>query len=183
MFTKLITFFVGLAFVSLSFASLEKDFKKCKVSDEKCLVDGANEIFKKYTKGDEKLGIPSIDPLTIEKMDIEQHGNGSVQLNLRFRKSELTGLSNAKVYKFTGFQENPDKNILEMNMKTPLGLLAGKYDIDGKMLILPIKGRGNFTLNLENLDIKLRFLTKKVEKNGKFFMNLEKAKFSYEVTG
>lgn len=175
--------FVILLFFCFYCAVWGDVLKKCKVNDDNCLVAEANEVFKKYAKGDEKLAIPSIDPMVIEKMDIVQNGNASVQMNLRFRKSELSGISNAKVYKFTGFQENPDKNVLEMAFKTPLGTLAGKYDIDGKMLILPIKGRGNFTLNLENLDVKLRFLTKKIEKGGKIYMVLEKSKFSYEVTG
>lgn len=179
---KVMEFFIVLLCVSLSYASLGKDFKKCKIGDDACLVVRANEIFKKYAKGDENLGIPSIDPLKIEKMDIVQHGNASVQLNLRFRKSDLTGISDARVYQFTGFQENSDKNILEMGFKTPLGVIAGEYDIEGKMMILPIQGHGNFTLNLENLDVKLRFMTKKVERNGKIFMNLEKTKFRYTVS-
>lgn len=116
-------------------------------------------------------------------MDIVQKGNVSVQMDLKFRRAQLLGLSKAKAYKVSGFKEDPDKNILEINFKTPLGTLVGKYDIDGQLLILPIKGRGNVTLNMENLDVKLRFLTKKVEKNGKVHMFLEKSKFSYEVTG
>ena len=166
-----------------SFSVFGDVLKKCKLGDDQCLVVEANEVFKKYAKGEENLAIPSIDPLNIEKMDIVQHGNSSVQMNLRFRKSILSGLAFAKVHKFTGFQKNPDKNILEMGLKTPLGILSGKYDIDGKILILPITGRGNFTLNLENLDMKLKFLTKKVEKGGKVFMVVEKSKFSYEITG
>ena len=175
--------FVTLLLCSLSCTVFGDVLKKCKLGDDQCLVAEANKVFKKYAKGAEEFAIPSIDPLSIEKMDIVQHGNASVQMNLRFRKSNLYGLANAKVHKFTGFQENPDKNILEMGLKTPLGTLAGKYDIDGKILILPITGRGNFTLNLENLEMKLRFLTKKVEKGEKIFMVIEKSKFSYEITG
>lgn len=148
------------------------------------MVEVANEILKVKITGDEELGIPSFDPLFIDKMDIAQNSaNASVQLNFKFRRAKLLGLSKAKIIKFTGFKEDPDKNILEINFKTPIGSLVGKYDISGKILILPISGRGNVTLNMENLDVQLRFLTKKVERNGKVFMNLDKAKFSYEVTG
>lgn len=148
------------------------------------MVELSNEVLTAKFAGDAELNIPSMDPLKIDKMDIAQNGeNEAVQMNLKFRRAELLGLSKAKIYKVEGFKEDPDKNILEINFKVPLGSLVGKYDINGKMLILPIAGRGNVTLNLENLDIKLRFLTKKTEKDGKVFMVLEKAKFSYEVTG
>jgi Haemolymph juvenile hormone binding protein (JHBP) len=159
------------------------DLKKCKFDDNDCLLEVANEVFSKHFAGDEDLHLKSFDPLKIDKMDIVQNGNSSVQMDFKFRRTELFGLSKAKVYKVSGFKEDPDKNILETNFKTPLGSLVGKYDISGKILILPIKGRGNVTLNFENLDIKLRFLTKKVEREGNIFMSLEKAKFSYEVTG
>lgn len=39
------------------------------------------------------------------------------------------------------------------------------------------------TLALHDLDVTLRFLTKKIVKDGKTYMEIEKSKFRYEVSG
>jgi hypothetical protein len=145
------------------------------------MVESANQVFKKNHF--DQFGLPKIDPLLIEKMDIEQGGNNSVQIHLKFRKVNLFGLSDARVYKISGFQADPERNKLEIKFKTPLGVIEGPYSINGKILVLPIQGKGNIKLELQNLDITLKFLTKKVVKNGKIFMEIEKSKFSYDVTG
>lgn len=57
----------------------------------------ANELMKKSIS--DELGLVKIDPLHIEKMDIEQGGNRSVTINLKFRNVFLHGLSKAEIYK------------------------------------------------------------------------------------
>lgn len=104
-------------------------------------------------------------------------------INLKFRNVYLIGLGKAEVYKITGFKTDPEKNKLEIRLKTALGSIQGPYQINGKMLVLPIQGKGNVTLDLKNLDVSLKFLTKKVEKDGKTYMHLEKSKFNYDITG
>lgn len=106
-----------------------------------------------------------------------------MQIDLKFRNVELLGISKARVYRLTGFRNDPEGNKLEIDFKTPLGTVVGPYSIKGRMLILPIVGHGNVTLNLINLDIHLKFLTKKVERDGKTYMQIEKSKFKYDVTG
>lgn len=155
--------------------------KKCKISDNECMVQTANDVVKKNQM--EKFGLPKVDPLLIEKMDIEQGGNNSVQIHLKFRKVNLIGLGKAKVYKISGFQADPERNKIEIKLKTPLGVIEGPYSINGKILVLPIQGKGDIKLELHNLDVTLKFLTKRVEKNGKIYLEVEKSKFSYDVTG
>lgn len=106
-----------------------------------------------------------------------------MQIDLKFRNVELLGLSKARVYKVSGFKRDPHSNKVEFHFKTPLASLVGPYSVNGKILFLPIYGDGKVLLNLENLDVHLKYLTKKVMKDGKVFMELEKSKFSYDVTG
>jgi hypothetical protein len=154
------------------------------VNDDGCLVRAANILLQKGMEEYGKLHLKSMDPLFIEKMDIEQGGKDQpVTIDLKFRKVYLHGIAKAEIYKIHGFQENPDKNKLEMKFKTKLGTIKGPYQINGKMLVLPIQGKGNITLDLKDLDVTLRFLTKKVERDGKVYMNIDKSKFHYEVTG
>lgn len=158
--------------------------RKCKIDDETCLRETANEVIRKQFLGVSELGLESVDPLKIKKMNIVQGGgNSSVQIDLKFREVELLGLKNAEFYKVAGFKADPEKNKLEFNFKTKLATIMGPYTINGKMVILPIMGNGTIILNLQNLDVHLKFLTKKVMRNGKIFMNIEKSKFTYDLTG
>lgn len=166
----------------MNLLSTANDVKKCKINDNICMIENANEIFQKSSLGIADLGLKPFDPLKIEKMDIVQGGNVSVQIDLKFRQVELLGLSKANFYKISGFKKDPEGNKLEMSFKTPLGTLVGPYVIDGQLLILPIIGNGTVTLNLKNLDIQLKFLTSKVVRDGKMFMKIEKSKFNYTVT-
>lgn len=145
------------------------------------MIESTNEVFKKNHF--KEFGLPEIDPLLIEKMDIEQGGNKSVQVHIKFRKVNLFGLSDARVYKISGFQADPDRNKLEIKFKTPLGVVEGPYSINGNVLVLPIQGKGNIKMELQNLDFTMKFLTKKIERNGKIYMEVEKSKFNFEVSG
>lgn len=153
--------------------------KKCKIDDEYCLIKTTNAILE---SGDyKKFGLHAIDTFDIEKLDIEQGGNISV--SIRVRNVTLYGISQSKVYKFTGFQQDPDKNKLEIRYKAPIAIIKGPYQISGRMLAFPVQGKGNITLNFENVDVVLKFLTKKVVRDGKVHMHIEKSKFNFDVTG
>jgi Haemolymph juvenile hormone binding protein (JHBP) len=115
-------------------------------------------------------------------MDINQGGNQSVTIDMKLRNVLLHGLSKGKFYKVSGFEANPEGNKIEIGFKSPLVSVQGPYQVKGRMLILPIEGKGNIKLDLENLDFTLKFLTKKIVKNGKTYIGLEKSKFNFTTT-
>lgn len=143
------------------------------------MIDQANEIILKHSDGMEELGLKSIEPLTVDKIDIVQATDESIQINLKLRNVKFFGLSKAKVYEISGFKKDPEKNRIEIRFTTPLGSLFGPYELNGRFLVLPVSGKGNITLKLPNLDIHLKFLTKEIIKDGKTFMTIDKAKLNY----
>lgn len=48
--------------------------------------------------GNPGLGLPSIDPLKIDKINIQEGSGGPVNINLVFKNVTMTGLSNLEVY-------------------------------------------------------------------------------------
>lgn len=84
-------------------------------------------------------------------MDLEQGGQSPVNIKLNFRNITFVGLSNAEVYKVSGFHQNPQGDKLDIRFKTPKITIAGPYKINGKVLILPIQGDGLCNLTLGNL--------------------------------
>lgn len=84
-------------------------------------------------------------------MDLEQGDQSPVNIKLNFRNITFTGLSIAKVYKVSGFNENPQGDKLDIRFKTPKITIAGPYKVLGKVLILPIQGDGTCNLTLGDL--------------------------------
>lgn len=146
------------------------------------MVEVANNITQKYARGIPDLGLKPCDPLAIEKVDIHQDGNSAVKVDLKFRNANFLGLSKAKFYKVSGFQKDPEGNKLDIRFKIPLATLTGPYSIKGELFVLVLAGNGTATLKWENLDFHLKFLTRKVLKNGKVYAQIEKTKLTYEAT-
>lgn len=48
--------------------------------------------------GNPGLGLPAIDPLRIDKINIQEGSGGPVSINLAFKNVTLSGLSNLEVY-------------------------------------------------------------------------------------
>lgn len=115
-------------------------------------------------------------------MEIVQGGDSPVNIVLHFKDVDFTGVSKAKAYKARGFNENPEGDKLDIRFKAPQISIIGPYSINGKILILPIQGKGKSNLTMDNADITLKFLTKKVEKNGKVFMQIDKMKSNFETS-
>ena len=92
----------------------------------------------------------------------------------------LTGLSKSTIYKATGFKNDPDHNKLQIRLRSPAFHLEGPYKANGNVMFVPVTAKGMANLTLENIDVTLKFLTKKIEKDGKTYMNIEKKKVTFE---
>lgn len=75
-------------------------------------------------------------------MELERDEKSSVNVQIIFRNISLMGFQNAKLVKASGFKMNAQANKVEIIWRTPILHLIGQYSIDGKVLILPITGRG-----------------------------------------
>lgn len=103
--------------------------------------------------GNPELGLPQIDPLKVDKIDVAQDA-GPVTIKAAFRNIDLSGLSKAQVYKISGF-DDPGKKKLEIQLKTPLASAVGPYRVKGQVLVLPIGGDGIIKLNFsEEMDLR-----------------------------
>lgn len=110
------------------------------------------EIF--FIQGFPLLGLPSLDPLWIDKMFLKQDEKSPVNIDLTFRNVTFSGFSNARVYKLSGFNRNPQGNKLDIRLKSPKIELHGPYKAMGRVLLLPIQGDGICNLTLGNDNFK-----------------------------
>lgn len=72
---------------------------------------------------------------------------------LDFKNIRTTGLSQGRIYNVSGFNRNPEKDIIEMRCFVPKVIIQGDYKVDGRAIILPIKGNGRATLVFGKIDL------------------------------
>ena len=171
-------FLTILLSVGVYSASLRTGSSRCQHEDSACIVKQLNEVFHSYYNGYPDFHLRQFEPLMIPKMSLKQ--DGIINVDLAFKNVALSGLSKATVYKATGFKSDPQNNKLEIRLRTPALILDGPYKATGNVLFVPITAKGMSNLTLENIDVTLKFVTKKIEKNGKIYMNIEKKKVSFE---
>lgn len=49
-------------------------------------------------------------------------------------------------YFYSGFEKDPRKSRFEIQTRVPTEVLNGKYNLDGQILVIPIRGHGVATL-------------------------------------
>ncbi|VVC25552.1 Hypothetical protein CINCED_3A006228 [Cinara cedri] len=154
---------------------LPKGFEKCKKNDPDvnlCLQRTLQAAIPHLAKGVPNLGLIPIDPLIISHLDINQGStNGPVAIKLNFRDLHI---HNIKSLKITSMKSNIDN--YTFNLKGDFDesfVLEGMYNIQGKIIILPINGDGKSNLTLAGLKVSIDINGKPVTRKNEEYMELE----------
>ncbi|XP_017856587.1 PREDICTED: protein takeout-like [Drosophila arizonae] len=136
-----------------SSSDLPGNITKCKIADEKCLLDGMNYVLNNFaTTGIKELGLVKLDPLHIKKFSLAKNPNSPVSIDMTFSNAELIGLRSSQVKRTSTFTRELSRPIA-FEMFSPKLTLKGPYSIDGKVLILPIVGKGDAEISLDNVKV------------------------------
>lgn len=104
------------------------------------------DFIKNAKVGIPSLNIPPMDPLLLPLVKIEQGKESSVAVKLVFRDCKIHGITNAIINKTIGFDHDPKSSKYEIHARVPRLELIAKYNISGRVLILPIQGNGRSNL-------------------------------------
>uniref|UniRef100_A0A8D9EUJ8 Protein takeout n=4 Tax=Cacopsylla melanoneura TaxID=428564 RepID=A0A8D9EUJ8_9HEMI len=121
--------------------------KPCRKSDgptDECVTRRIAEALPNLLNGYPKAHIPKLDPLTITSLSVDT-GNKQVGLSLKLKDCLIYGTKTAVLYKVHHDFENKHYDLYYRNPRLEV---LGDYNMDGKILLLPIhgKGPGNITL-------------------------------------
>ncbi|KAH8388792.1 hypothetical protein KR200_004360 [Drosophila serrata] len=135
--------------------------KLCKVEDETCFVAQAQAFLKAFKLGIPELQVGSLEPLNLGTVRVESGGHSeSVSFKLLLTQAKLYDLANKGVVKsLKGFVKDPTfgKPLkLVMVIDVPQLELRAKYDVNGKLLILPIISKGDVSLKMNDVQVKSR---------------------------
>ncbi|XP_044262561.1 protein takeout-like isoform X2 [Tribolium madens] len=157
----LVVFLVIIADLSES-----ASFKKCSRNDNQCLTLSIKDALEQLTVPIKEVGLPSLDPLEIPALSIGA-GTGPVQFNQNYK--------NFKIYGFTKVESinaTLTENILKIDLHVLETLSDFEYEVDGKILIFPIKGKGTGMITVDKPEFILTFNLEEYEKEGEKYLKV-----------
>ncbi|KAH8342044.1 hypothetical protein KR059_009795, partial [Drosophila kikkawai] len=167
----------GLQIIPTLFPAAD-DPVPCKYGDGKCIANFANTLFSKRSgKEDPSLNLWQLDPLKVDKMVINQAGNSAVGIKLTFTDNMLYGIKDQRVVGVKGFGKNLTEQH-ELRVLAKSYSLVGPYNIQGKVLILPISGTGVSNMSMSNIKMIIRFSGQPLEKDGKTYLDVTNFKLT-----
>ncbi|CAG5056008.1 unnamed protein product [Parnassius apollo] len=151
--------------------------KKCELKDgfDECVKTQIEKSLPLFTKGIPELGVPSTDPVILD--DIAINGNG---LNLSFTNAAMHGLSKCRLTQLKVDIGN-EEEVFDLAFKGDLSLTA-KYNIDGRILILPIVGDGDALVTAQNIEVNIQSKLAHVKDNkGQNHLKLVTPNYKYDI--
>ncbi|KAJ3618233.1 hypothetical protein MTP99_006254 [Tenebrio molitor] len=165
------TIIVCLLAASCAGVKLPPNFQKCnrKQPDLKeCVLKAAQNGISQLTRAYDEVNIANVNPVEVSEVTIGA-GAGSVAVEQKFKECKLDGFHKMKVDKFEFDFEGKTLTVVgtfpEITKKC-------QYELDGKVLLLPVKGTGPSTIVLKNLKVTVLFDYQEKVKKGKTFINI-----------
>lgn len=132
-----------------------EEIRKCSKGDHKCITSVFTEFAEDHSDGFEGWNVKGFNPLEVDKIDINSKGSSSVNIHLQILNAKIYGFKGMNTTKVKGFGDDIRGPHVIYSDSQILSLL-GDYTVDGKVLILPIRGDGkcNVTYVLPKYEVK-----------------------------
>ncbi|XP_071440004.1 protein takeout-like [Hetaerina americana] len=176
-----ITLVATLALLSVvNSRKLPSYVKICKRTDKnlnKCLMEAVAQIRPYLLKGIPEFKIPPYDPLEIPVVTLSQ-GSGAVSYNATFKNLKAYGAKDAVV---KDVRLDLDNLKLEFDLLFPSMHLESEYDVDGKVLVVPVKGNGPSNSNFTNTETNIKLFGQFEIKDGKKYISLKEREVDLSI--
>ncbi|XP_026466727.1 circadian clock-controlled protein-like [Ctenocephalides felis] len=144
-----------------------------------CLVGAFNHLQPYLVKGIPELNVPAIEPLYIHEM-IMENGAGAVRVKARFSDINVKGPGNFSVREVRADVKNWR---ISLGLTIPRVEVSGVYDVNGNILLFPVRSRGEFWAAFSDINAVARIHGKEVARGGETFMNVGKLVLDFTVKG
>ncbi|KAL1449634.1 hypothetical protein WDU94_002120 [Cyamophila willieti] len=154
--------------------------KPCRKSDgpvDDCIVKRIAEFMPHILPGLPKYRIPTLDPLEVTSIAVDT-GSKQVGLSLEVYDSQIFGLKKADFYKV---HLDFDNRTYDLFWRNPRLMNIGHYKMDGKILVLPIKGTGEGNVTMTDVEGIMRFNFDLVPKKDKHYAKITKSTVDFTV--
>ncbi|XP_013113936.1 protein takeout-like [Stomoxys calcitrans] len=171
MTTKLVILI--LATIGIALGGFPDDPKPCKYGDAECIGKLFEYFVSQKPKGDDSIGLTSIDPLPVKKIPVSVGSDSPVNIDLSIYDGKSVDIATLKFIKMKGFGKDIAVNH-EIVSKSETLTTTGHYNLTGKVLLLPISGSDTCNITLIKPTLTFGWTGVPYEKDGETYMKLDK---------
>lgn len=174
---RVLAAFVAFSVVNAQ-SSLPEDFRRCRQNDPKlndCLKAAVPDALKKMKQGIPSLSVPQMEPLFVTGINIDS-GAGPVVITQNYKNIKLYGLTDSVL---TSYKADLKNYRLRTESHTPKMEFIGDYVMKGRILVLPIQGKGIANITMQSLVVKHDLIGEPVVKDGKTYMHIKDYKVKF----
>ncbi|XP_069683192.1 protein takeout-like [Periplaneta americana] len=151
--------------VVISMEDLLPFVKPCKRQPDpawtECVLSAIQYNYPHFIKGNERYGLPPMDPFHVDKLLIEQ-GTQVFGFAIENTNVTITGIGHGRV---TSAKVDLEEGTGKYNIAIPELNMVGNYFLSGKILTLYVNGSGDEVIKMNNVraDIAAKFKTYKAQ--------------------
>uniref|UniRef100_A0A336MQ09 CSON004043 protein n=1 Tax=Culicoides sonorensis TaxID=179676 RepID=A0A336MQ09_CULSO len=144
----------------------------CHANDPKlneCVKKSILNLRPYLSNGIPELSIPSVDPLEIDQINLEQD-SGPINLNSRFDNIKMYGLSE---FRIRAVRVDAEKAKFRLRLWFPELHMVADYYVKGKFLMVPMVGNGKSTGNFSDVDAIASLKAERFTRNGREYLKVK----------
>ncbi|XP_060801575.1 circadian clock-controlled protein daywake-like [Amyelois transitella] len=142
----------------------------CTQEDRRCLKSSAQRAVPVIAAGVPQLSMKPLDPMQLPRILANQAG-----LKMDFRNSVVKGLRNCLVEDIVRHGD-----AMSITMKCS-ATVVGDYSLDGRLLVMPIKGEGRYKIKIRDIVVKFSFEMGHRESGGEKYWTFETWRYTSRV--
>ncbi|XP_049857337.1 protein takeout-like [Schistocerca gregaria] len=130
---------------------LPQYIKACSEKDpnmSECALKNGRAAIPYLVKGDPSIKLLPQDPLEVTEIVVDEKGLKFTMRDVVIRGEAKGGLQDARSF--------PSERRLELDVWFPVLDMSFKYNVSGRVLVLPLDGAGTGTMKLENVTINYK---------------------------
>ncbi|KAF7282494.1 hypothetical protein GWI33_002598 [Rhynchophorus ferrugineus] len=128
-----------------------------------CIVDSIENLRPYLITGVPEYNIPSIEPLIMENLLADETPN----LKITVTNASAWGCSDFIIKNLSASSSFHEVNV---DIDIPKLRIRSHYGVNGKILVLPIKGSGDLEANISDIRANAKFKTELYEKDGTTYL-------------
>ncbi|XP_041972265.1 protein takeout-like [Aricia agestis] len=163
-------FVLGFAGLVLAQNALPESFTRCRRDEQlnSCLKSAVPAALKLMKTGVPSLSVPALEPLRLAALAV-QAGAGPVVIRQEYRDIRLHGLTDSQLLTY---KADLNHYRLRTDSLTPKMEFIADYVMKGRILLLPIQGKGVANITLTNLLVKHDLIGEPVVRDGETYMHI-----------
>ncbi|XP_001607808.1 circadian clock-controlled protein-like [Nasonia vitripennis] len=172
-----------LCLAQTAFAKLPPGVTVCPRSDKpneynKCVLKQLEILTPHLAKGIPAMKLPALDPLLLPSLTVDRNLE-ALKIKANMSSIQVFGGSS---YIIDELKADPNELTAFLKVQIPHLHVKGNYDVQGRLLLLPLSGVGSFKGNFTNTEVRVSARGKEVtDKNGVGRIEIDKLQTKIRV--